>query len=127
LSLDPYTLLPRTPFYLFYYNITNNIIIKTKLEEFVIEPYFSYISEEENKETREYLHVNTVDLENSVNGNTVPPQKHTVLRNMVNFFCYPTGWGKENFWGGSAMNGGGRGWKKVKFRGINKKILIFWD
>jgi len=85
LSLDPYTLLPRTPFYLFYYNITNNIIIKTKLEEFVIEPYFSYISEEENKETREYLHVNTVDLENSVNGNTVPPQKHTVLRNMVNF------------------------------------------
>uniref|UniRef100_A0A915NQT3 Uncharacterized protein n=1 Tax=Meloidogyne floridensis TaxID=298350 RepID=A0A915NQT3_9BILA len=83
LSLDPYTLLPRTPFYLFYYNITNNIIIKTKLEEFVIEPYFSYISEEENKETREYLHVNTVDLENSVNGNTVPPQKHTVLRNMI--------------------------------------------
>uniref|UniRef100_A0A915MVW2 Uncharacterized protein n=1 Tax=Meloidogyne javanica TaxID=6303 RepID=A0A915MVW2_MELJA len=54
-----------------------------KPKEFVIEPYFAYISDEENKNMREYLDVNVVDLENSVRGNIVPPQKHTVLRNMV--------------------------------------------
>ncbi|CAK5115221.1 unnamed protein product [Meloidogyne enterolobii] len=85
LSLHPHTSLPRTPFYQFYYNITNEIIIKTKLEEFVIEPYFAYILEEENKGIREYLDVSVVDLNNPINGKSVPPQEHTVLRNMVNF------------------------------------------
>ncbi|CAK5108575.1 unnamed protein product [Meloidogyne enterolobii] len=83
LSLHPHTSLPRTPFYQFYYNITNNIIIKTKLEEFVIEPYFAYILEKGNKEIREYLDVNIVDLKDPINGKSVPPQEHTVLRNMV--------------------------------------------
>uniref|UniRef100_A0A915NHC9 Uncharacterized protein n=1 Tax=Meloidogyne floridensis TaxID=298350 RepID=A0A915NHC9_9BILA len=70
---------------LFYYNIANKKILKTKLEEFVINPYFAYIIEEENKNNREYLNVDIVDLENTEEGNVIPPQRHTLLLKMVSF------------------------------------------
>ncbi|CAK5029202.1 unnamed protein product [Meloidogyne enterolobii] len=83
LVLDPYSTLPTTSFYLFYYNIANKKILKTKLEEFVINPYFAYIIEEENKNNREYLNVDIVDLENTEEGNVIPPQRHTLLLKMI--------------------------------------------
>ncbi|CAK5083863.1 unnamed protein product [Meloidogyne enterolobii] len=88
LVLDPYTMVPTTSFYLFYFNIGEKKILKAKLEEFVINPYFVYIIGEEskNRREREYLGVDVVDLLNTEDGDVVgPPQKHILLLQMVSF------------------------------------------